>query len=1047
MLVFLPRPHRLSLSFALVVAWLGAAPPVGAVPLRVVTFNVQQGLRAPGTTSHENVAQILERLDADVIGFQELQSDTVNLPALGARLGLFYNVALNDSAMQVGLLSRYPVTHYWINRSGLTRPILMARIEVPGASQKPWVAVLHLKCCGENGGDEQYIRAVELSRLRQALPEFAAPEDPVLIMGDFNLVVRDDYSYANGRFTGIDYPLMAWADADGYFVSESIFKLDARHAGPGGETWTWRGSSQFPPGALDHIMANATVRAGGVAVEIFDVRKDAAGIPGLPKAGAPLPADSSYGSDHLPILADLELADAPPARFRVSPGQDFLPVGTLPGEFDAMEEVYTIANDKETPLKWFVSESAGWLELSTTEGITDVSGQTSVTVSLNTLAASLTPGDYETELLFTDRDTGSVVIRNVSLRIMSGELQVDTPAAVVSTSAETYRYQGSMSSVLTNGLSWSNRANGLTGTISYSARWSAEIPLARGTNVVDFRASYAPTSWSVTAADSPADPAYQFGWPDGSNGGEGFGSWQFTRVRGWAGYALFGADVFNVPPSFGGAFSLWAMGDGVTTTRRTFDRALTTEDTFHLQFDNNYIENGQSVGFALTDSNGAKRLDFYFVGGESFYRVGDAEGSRVTGVGYTDQGLALAVQLVGEDGYRLTAGTNVITGTLAPGGPVSAMVATNNGSGPGTDFDFYLGNMRIDDSLGTWASDGPNDPAYSTGWTAGSRGGTGFGPWEITAVGVGGNAGHIRFDTNVWNVPPSFGGAFSLWASGAGYSEARRPFAQAMDVAGALVLQFDNNLVEEGKLVGFSLADAAGVERFVFLCYGGQQIYWVADAEEARPTAIPLTEDGLELRIELTSNNTYLLTTGSHSVTGRLAEGGPISQLRAFNYGSGPGTAYDFYLGNMRLETLSTTMQEVLITGLPVVREADPADLTDGLPNAWWLEYFGTTDGMSAAADSDGDGFTNGQEHALGTDPGDPASAFRAHAPVFSSGQVSITWDAVADKTYRLMAATDLSADDWQQVGDVITALQTGRQTFTHSTNTKQHFYRIELMP
>lgn len=1034
------------LKFALLATWLLAVAGWGA-PLRVATFNVGNGLLAPGTSSHENVARILGRIDADVIGFQELQNDVTNLKALGARLGLPHSVALNDPAMQVGLLSRYPVTYYWINRSGMTRRILMARIDVPGAAQRPWVAVLHLKCCGQTGGDEQYVRAVELARLRQALPEFVTLQDPVVIMGDFNLVAEDDFSYEGGRFTGIDYPLKAWADADGYFVPEGIFKLDARHAGPGGETWTWRGNSQFPPGALDHIMANATVRAGGVAVEIFDVQKDAAGITGLPKAGPPMPADSSYGSDHLPIFADLQLADAPAARFRVSPGEDFLPVGSPGGTFNATAKVYTIANDKETTLDWFISESAPWLEVGTTSGSTPASGQTSVTVSLNALAASLAPGDYETELLFTDRDTGSVVVRRVSLRIMSGELQVDYPPSLVPISVGNYRYQGSMSSVLTNGLSWSNRTTGLTGSIPYSARWSVDIPLAQGTNAVDFRASYTPVTWSVTASDGPADPAYQFGWSEGSNGGSGFGAWQFKRVRGWAGYALFGTNVFNVPPSFGGAFSLWAMGDGVTTARRTFDRALTAEDTFHLQFDNNWIETGQSVGFALTDSAGTKRLEFFFVGGEAFYRVEDAQGNRVTELPYTDQGLDLAVQLVGENGYRLTAGTNVITGTLAPGGPVSAMVATNKGSGPGTGFDFYLGAMRIEDSLGAWASDGPTDPAYNNVWADGSQGGTGFGPWQISAVGLGGDAGHIRFDTNVWNVNPSFGGAFSLWASGAGYSEAKRAFTQAMENNGALVLQFDNNLVEQGKLVGFSLADTAGVERFRFLCFGGQQFYWVEDAQEARPTAIPLTEDGLELRIELTGNNTYRLTTGSHSVEGNLAAGGPISQLRAFNYGSGPGTGYDFYLGNMRLETLSTAVQEVFVAGQLVVRPADPADMTDGLPNVWWLRYFGSTVGLSAAGDNDGDGFSNAQEYAMGTSPADYSSALRLRITHVQSGQMMLNWDAIAGRSYRIMGSADLASGQWEQIGEIIAAEVTGVLERPHAPDAGRHFYRVELVP
>ena len=62
-----------------------------AVEIRVATFNVELGLEAPGTAGHDAVLEILTRLDADVIGLQELRGADIsgspsNLDALAGSL-------------------------------------------------------------------------------------------------------------------------------------------------------------------------------------------------------------------------------------------------------------------------------------------------------------------------------------------------------------------------------------------------------------------------------------------------------------------------------------------------------------------------------------------------------------------------------------------------------------------------------------------------------------------------------------------------------------------------------------------------------------------------------------------------------------------------------------------------------------------------------------------------------------------------------------------------------------------------------------------------
>ena len=150
------------------VAW-GVAGSAWAAPLRVVSLNVELGLGGPASTGFSLVARDLERIGADVVALQELQSDFQNIQALGSRLGLPYFYATNSNSMNAGVLSRYPLrSQEWIN-TGWGPAIPLVRPDVPGVEDDPWIAVVHLKCCGSAGGTEQQTRAAELYNLRSAL--------------------------------------------------------------------------------------------------------------------------------------------------------------------------------------------------------------------------------------------------------------------------------------------------------------------------------------------------------------------------------------------------------------------------------------------------------------------------------------------------------------------------------------------------------------------------------------------------------------------------------------------------------------------------------------------------------------------------------------------------------------------------------------------------------------------------------------------------------------------------------------------------------------
>jgi len=393
----------------------------GAAPLRIAAFNVENGLYPTNDTSHQNTARILKRINADVVGLCELMvwrqingtwvfvGDDANFPALATELGLAHRIFdTNGTDHRAGIASRYPIAEtIWVSGSGMTRRIPLARIAVPDTQRNVWVAMLHLKARHDSNLD-QHKRAAELYWLRQAILANCDPaQDIIILMGDFNMVSPTDLVFTNPLYTGVAYPLDAPKDANGYFVPEQIFKLDLRHAGDGGETWTWISDGIFPNGALDHIMVNARARALGVTCEIYDVQKDAAGIEGLIKYGPRPPVGASYGSDHLPVFADLSLDEitSPPSLSVDASGA--LSAEWRPGgPFAPATGTYLLSNTGSAPLAWRAEHSAPWLSLSATEGTLASGSSVTITAGLLPAAASLPVGGHRAALRFVNTSNG-----------------------------------------------------------------------------------------------------------------------------------------------------------------------------------------------------------------------------------------------------------------------------------------------------------------------------------------------------------------------------------------------------------------------------------------------------------------------------------------------------------------------------------------------------------------------------------------------------------------------------------------------------------------
>jgi hypothetical protein len=117
--------------------------------------------------------------------------------------------------------------------------------------------------------------------------------------------------------------------------------------------------------------------------------------------------------------------------------------------------------------------------------------------------------------------------------------------------------------------------------------------------------------------------------------------------------------------------------------------------------------------------------------------------------------------------------------------------------------------------------------------------------------------------------------------------------------------------------------------------------------------------------------------------------------------------------------------QELLSEGLRVsfvFNEGPPDGDGDGIPDAWMTEHFEHPDGQAGdrsrpGDDADGDGANNWAEYLAGTDPRDPASAFRIVRLEAGTGTNAIHWFATTNSgvtaPFSMQCRTNLLAGDW----------------------------------
>lgn len=116
---------------------------------------------------------------------------------------------------------------------------------------------------------------------------------------------------------------------------------------------------------------------------------------------------------------------------------------------------------------------------------------------------------------------------------------------------------------------------------------------------------------------------------------------------------------------------------------------------------------------------------------------------------------------------------------------------------------------------------------------------------------------------------------------------------------------------------------------------------------------------------------------------------------------------------------------------------------TNGLPDAWVAQFFGSADALvNAYADADGDGINNINEFRLGTDPTNSASALR----ITSRSTTNLQWTARSYDLYEVQGTTNLST--WFRIGNpVLPTNSVGTLNLPTGSAYNRLFLRVQRVP
>lgn len=227
------------------------------------------------------------------------------------------------------------------------------------------------------------------------------------------------------------------------------------------------------------------------------------------------------------------------------------------------------------------------------------------------------------------------------------------------------------------------------------------------------------------------------------------------------------------------------------------------------------------------------------------------------------------------------------TGTYFQGVPVTVTAVPK----PGFRFVSWTNSVSAGPSF--LASDAA--ASYSS-FGSGVNGGTGFGPWTITASTSDRNRAGAFLNNS--------GGGWGLYANDEETAKIYRSLSNALQVGQTFTARVRHGSVDGPGDVGFELANSDGASLFKLACYWWSPVYEINGSS----TGIPVTTSPLDIEVTLVSSNAYTVRVTpvggiTYTNSGALSAVADQSIRRfiAYNYSAGSGSSADVFVTSMQV--------------------------------------------------------------------------------------------------------------------------------------------------